>query len=186
VTDVSLPILDLSIPVYYILNTAEASSNLARYDGVRFGHRETKGVDGVDAMYEKTRHDGFGPEVRRRILLGTFVLSAGFQDAYYKKALALRQAMRGAFQQVLTTTDMLIGPTTPGVSFPFGAKADPISMYLCDIFVASANITGLPSMSIPAPVAPDAWPVGLQLIGPMFSDRFLMRAGAALMAAGRA
>src|SRR3982751_5184547 len=148
IRDVSLPHTDLAIPVYYIVAPAEASSNLARFDGVRYGLRlEGHGLRG---MYESTRSGGFGPEVTRRILLGTYVLSAGYYDAYYRKAQQVRGLITRDFADVFNSgVRLLFTPTTPTPAFPLGAKSDPYEMYLSDVFTATANLAGIPAMSIP-------------------------------------
>jgi aspartyl-tRNA(Asn)/glutamyl-tRNA(Gln) amidotransferase subunit A len=175
VRDVSLPRTDLAIPVYYIIAPAEASSNLARFDGVRYGLRVTG--DGLRAMYEATRSRGFGPEVTRRILLGTYVLSAGYYDAYYKKAQQVRTLIAEDFKTVFAGgVDVLFTPTTPTPAFPIGAKAaDPYEMYLSDIFTVTANLTGVPAMSVPIGRV-DGLPVGGQLMAPHFREADLFAA----------
>jgi aspartyl-tRNA(Asn)/glutamyl-tRNA(Gln) amidotransferase subunit A len=179
VRDVSLPRTELAIPVYYIIAPAEASSNLARFDGVRYGLRITG--DGLRGMYEATRSHGFGPEVTRRILLGTYVLSAGYYDAYYKKAQQARTLIAEDFRSVFDAgVDVLFTPTTPTTAFPIGAKsADPYEMYLSDIFTVTANLAGIPAMSVPIGRV-DGLPVGGQLMGPHFHERELFAAAYAL------
>ena len=168
VRDVSLPHTSLAIPVYYIVAPAEASSNLARFDGVRYGLR-LKG-DGLKGMYEATRSGGFGPEVTRRILLGTYVLSAGYYDAYYRKAMAIRALIRQDFSRVFADgVHVLITPTAPTPAFPLGAISDPYEMYLSDIFTATANLAGIPGMSVPAGDV-DGLPVGVQLLANHFDE----------------
>jgi aspartyl-tRNA(Asn)/glutamyl-tRNA(Gln) amidotransferase subunit A len=168
VRDVSLPHTELAIPVYYIIAPAEASSNLARFDGVRYGLR-VEG-DGLRAMYDATRSQGFGAEVTRRILLGTYVLSAGYYDAYYKKAQSVRTLIAADFDDVFASgVHALFTPTTPGVAFPLGSTADPYEMYLNDIFTATANLAGVPAMSLPIGRV-DGLPVGGQLIAPHFDE----------------
>ncbi len=169
VRDVSLPRTDLAIPAYYIIAPAEASSNLARFDGVRYGLRVTG--DGLRGMYAATRSQGFGPEVTRRILLGTYVLSAGYYDAYYKKAQQVRTLIAEDFRSAFTSgIDLLFTPTTPTPAFPIGEKsADPYEMYLSDIFTVTANLTGVPAMSVPVGRI-DGLPVGGQLIAPHFRE----------------
>jgi aspartyl-tRNA(Asn)/glutamyl-tRNA(Gln) amidotransferase subunit A len=175
VRDVSLPRTDLAIPVYYIIAPAEASSNLARFDGVRYGLRVTG--DGLRGMYEATRSQGFGPEVTRRILLGTYVLSAGYYDAYYKKAQQVRTLIAEDFHAVFSSgVDLLFTPTTPSPAFPIGSKsADPYEMYLSDIFTVTANLTGVPAMSVPIGRV-DGLPVGGQLLAPHFHEADLFAA----------
>src|SRR2546427_6581756 len=147
--EVTLPDLDLSVPVYYVIAPAEASSNLARFDGVRYGHRAAKYDDLAD-MYKKTRAEGFGAEVKRRILVGTYVLSHGYYDAYYLKAQQVRRLIAEDFRRAYRSCDVIIGPTTPTAAFRIGAKADdPVEMYLNDIFTVAANLTGAPALSVP-------------------------------------
>ncbi len=179
VREVSLPSTEYAIPVYYIVAPAEASSNLARYDGVRYGKRVPRPA--LDAMYEATRSAGLGPEVTRRILLGTYVLSAGYYDAYYKKAMDVRALiaaeLRGTFA---SGVDVLFTPTTPTPAFPLGAKtADPYEMYLSDIFTVTANLAGVPALSLPIGTV-DGLPIGGQLIGPHFAERRILAAAYAL------
>jgi aspartyl-tRNA(Asn)/glutamyl-tRNA(Gln) amidotransferase subunit A len=173
--EVSLPNMGLSVPVYYVLAPAEASSNLSRFDGVRYGHRAAEYRDLVD-MYEKTRAEGFGAEVKRRILIGTYVLSHGYYDAYYLQAQKIRRLIADDFARAFTQCDVLLGPTTPGTAFEFGAKAaDPVAMYLSDIYTIAVNLAGLPGMSLPCGVGEQGRPVGLQLIGDYFSEAQLFR-----------
>jgi aspartyl-tRNA(Asn)/glutamyl-tRNA(Gln) amidotransferase subunit A len=168
VRDVSLPTTDLAIPVYYVLALAEASSNLARFDGVRYGLRVTD--DGLTRMYEATRSNGFGPEVTRRILLGTYVLSAGYYDAYYAKAMKVRALIARDFAAVFGSgVDVLFTPTTPTPAFAAGSKSDPYEMYLSDIFTATANLAGIPALSLPIGRV-DGLPVGGQLLAPHFGE----------------
>lgn len=178
VRDVSLPSTDLAIPVYYILAPAEASSNLARYDGVRYGVRGA-GHD-LRTMYEATRSHGFGSEVTRRILLGTYVLSAGYYDAYYRRAQAVRSLITQEFAQVFASgVDLLFTPTAPSPAFRIGAVSDPYEMYLSDIFTVTANLAGIPAMSLPIGRL-DGLPVGGQLMAPHFAEPTMVRAAAAL------
>ncbi len=173
--DISLPHAPLSIPVYYVVAPAECSSNLSRYDGVRFGHRTQDASDLLE-MYKRTRSEGFGIEVKRRILVGTYVLSAGYYDAYYLKAQQLRRRISEDFQKAFEDFDLIMGPTAPGVAFRLGEKTDdPISMYLCDVYTTGANLAGLPAASIPVGFA-DGLPVGLQLIGNYFQEARLLNA----------
>ena len=165
---ISLPNLHLSIPVYYVIAPAECSSNLARYDGVRFGHRASNPTD-LEDLYKRSRSEGFGNEVKRRIMIGTYVLSAGYYDAYYLKAQKVRRIIADDFKQAFKEVDLIIGPTTPEPAFIIGAKADPISMYLADIYTCAANLAGLPGISIPAGFI-NQLPVGLQLIGNYFTE----------------
>ncbi len=168
--EVRLPNMKLSVPVYYVLAPAEASSNLSRYDGVRYGHRAPEYVDLVD-MYKKSRAQGFGAEVKRRILIGTYVLSHGYYDAYYIKAQKLRRLIAQDFTDAFTKCDVIMGPTSPSTAFNIGEKAgDPVQMYLSDIYTIAVNLAGLPGMSIPAGFGDTNLPVGLQLIGNYFDE----------------
>jgi aspartyl-tRNA(Asn)/glutamyl-tRNA(Gln) amidotransferase subunit A len=178
--EVSLPHTEFAIPTYYIVANAEASSNLARYDGVRYGLRAA-GAGDLEAMYRATRSAGFGAEVKRRIMLGTFVLAAGYYDAYYLKALQVRRLIRRDFEQVFEQVDLLAGPTAPETAFPLGAKSDdPLAMYLSDIYTATANLAGLPAISVPCGLGPGRLPIGLQLTAPHFEEVRLLRAAQAL------
>jgi aspartyl-tRNA(Asn)/glutamyl-tRNA(Gln) amidotransferase subunit A len=175
VREVSLPSLPLSVPTYYVVAPAEASSNLARFDGVRFGHRCDKPRDLID-LYKRSRAEGFGAEVKRRIMTGTYVLSAGYYDAYYLKAQRVRSLISDDFRRAFTEVDLLLGPTTPTTAFGLGDKtSDPITMYLNDIYTIGANMAGLPAMSLPCGFA-DGLPVGVQLIGPHFAEGRLLAA----------
>lgn len=170
VEPVSFPYLDFLVPAYYVLTTAEASSNLARYDGIRYGYR-SKNAHDLESTYKKSRSEGFGPEVKRRIMLGTFVLSAGYYDAYYSKAQKVRRLLRDKTQEIFDQYDIIILPTTPGVAFEFGANsADPIKMYLEDIFTVQANLTGFPAISVPAGKNKDGLPFGVQLMARRFEE----------------
>lgn len=172
--EVSLPNSKLAIPCYYVLAPAEASSNLARFDGVRYGYRAKEYTDLLD-MYCKTRAQGFGTEVKRRIMIGTYALSAGYYDAYYLKAQKLRRLIAQDFHAAFEHCDVIMGPTSPSTAFKIGAKSDdPVAMYLSDIYTISVNLAGLPGMSIPAGFAPDGLPVGLQLIGKYFDEARLL------------
>jgi aspartyl-tRNA(Asn)/glutamyl-tRNA(Gln) amidotransferase subunit A len=178
IRDVSLPSTDLAIPVYYIIAPAEASSNLARYDGVRYGRRAM--ADDLGTMYERTRSEGFGAEVTRRILLGTYVLSAGYYDAYYRRAQAVRDLIRQEFSQVFASgVHLLFTPTAPTPAFRIGEVSDPYQMYLSDIFTVTANLVGIPAMSQPIGRV-DGLPVGGQLMAPHFAEPTMLRAAAAL------
>jgi aspartyl-tRNA(Asn)/glutamyl-tRNA(Gln) amidotransferase subunit A len=173
--EVSLPNLPLSVPVYYVVAPAECSSNLARYDGVRFGHRCEQPRDLQD-LYRRSRGEGFGAEVKRRIMTGTYVLSAGYYDAYYLKAQRVRQLISADFTRAFSQVDVLMGPTTPTAAFALGAKtSDPITMYLNDIYTIGANLAGLPAASIPCGFAGEL-PVGLQIVGPHFSEARVLAA----------
>jgi aspartyl-tRNA(Asn)/glutamyl-tRNA(Gln) amidotransferase subunit A len=173
--EVSLPHLPLSVPTYYVVASAECSSNLSRFDGVRFGYRCENPKDLSD-LYERSRGEGFGAEVKRRIMTGTYVLSAGYFDAYYLKAQKVRRLITDDFRAAFAQVDLLIGPTTPTPAFDIGAKtSDPVTMYLNDIYTIGANLAGLPAMSLPCGFV-DGLPMGLQLIGPHFSEAKLLNA----------
>jgi len=168
--EVSLPNVNLSVPVYYVLAPAEASSNLSRFDGVRYGHRAAKYGDLID-MYKKTRAEGFGAEVKRRILIGTYVLSHGYYDAYYLKAQQVRRLIAEDFRRAYEKCDVIMGPTAPTTAFRLGSKSDdPVQMYLNDIFTIAANLTGAPGMSIPCGFDEQGLPVGLQIQGNYFAE----------------
>ena len=172
---IRLPRLKASIPAYYVIAPAEASSNLARYDGVRFGYRCADPAD-IDDLITRSRSEGFGAEVKRRILIGTYVLSAGYYDAYYGKALAVRQLIARDFAAAFEEVDLIAGPTAPGTAFALGARTeDPLAMYLTDIYTASVNLAGLPALSMPAGFI-DGLPVGLQLVGRSLDEATLLRA----------
>ena len=175
VIEVSLPLTNYSMPTYYIICTAEAASNLSRYDGAHFGYR-AKDVRDLEEMYTKARSEGFGDEVKRRIMLGTFVQSAGYYDAYYKRAMRARTLLRKEYEKVLQQCDFLLTPTTPTTAFQIGQKQDPLSMYLSDIFTVSANLTGLPALSVPAGRDRNGLPIGVQLIGRAFDEASLLQA----------
>jgi aspartyl-tRNA(Asn)/glutamyl-tRNA(Gln) amidotransferase subunit A len=168
--EISLPNAPLAIPVYYVLAPAEASSNLSRFDGVRYGYRAESYSDLAD-MYRKSRAQGFGAEVKRRILIGTYVLSHGYYDAYYIKAQKLRRLIAQDFAEAYKQCDIIMGPTTPTVAFNLGEKSgDPIQMYLSDIYTSAANLTGMPAMSIPIGFGDKNRPIGLHIIGNYFSE----------------
>ncbi|MDF1819398.1 MAG: Asp-tRNA(Asn)/Glu-tRNA(Gln) amidotransferase subunit GatA [Immundisolibacteraceae bacterium] len=172
--DIELPVSKLAVPAYYVIASAEASSNLARYDGVRYGYRAEDPVD-LEDMYKRTRAEGFGTEVKRRILTGTYVLSAGYYDAYYLKAQKVRRLIRDEFVDAFKNIDLLAGPTTPTTAFTAGAHADdPVAMYLSDVYTTAVNLAGLPGISVPAPLA-DGLPTGLQLIGNFLQEDRLLR-----------
>jgi aspartyl-tRNA(Asn)/glutamyl-tRNA(Gln) amidotransferase subunit A len=173
--DIELPRTRLSVPTYYVVAPAECSSNLARFDGVRYGYRCESPRD-LEDLYKRSREEGFGAEVKRRIMIGTYVLSAGYYDAYYLKAQQLRRLISDDFRQAFETVDLIAGPTSPTVAFPLGAKVDdPISMYLSDIYTIAVNLAGLPGMSLPAGFAAGK-PVGLQLVGNYFAEARLLSA----------
>ena len=181
--EVSLPRTELSIPVYYIIAPAEASSNLSRFDGVKFGHRAAKYDDLVD-MYQKTRSEGFGPEVQRRIMIGTYVLSHGYYDAYYIKAQQIRRLIAQDFQQAFAQCDLIAGPVAPSVAWKIGEKGDdPVANYLADIYTLSTSLAGLPGMSVPAGFGADGLPVGLQLVGNYLKEAELLQAAHAFQQA---
>jgi len=181
--DVSLPRTELSIPVYYIIAPAEASSNLSRFDGVRYGHRAAKYGD-LEDMYKKSRSEGFGAEVKRRIMIGTYVLSHGYYDAYYLQAQKLRRMIADDFQACFTQCDLIAGPVAPTVAWKLGDKSDdPVANYLADIFTLPASLAGLPGMSLPAGFGEGAMPVGLQLIGNYFQEGALLQAAHAFQQA---
>ena len=181
--DVSLPRTELSIPVYYIIAPAEASSNLSRFDGVRYGHRAATYGD-LEDMYKKSRSEGFGAEVKRRIMIGTYVLSHGYYDAYYVQAQKLRRMIADDFQACFTQCDLIAGPVAPTVAWKLGAtRSDPVANYLADIFTLPASLAGLPGMSLPAGFGEGAMPVGLQLIGNYFQEGALLQAAHAFQQA---
>jgi aspartyl-tRNA(Asn)/glutamyl-tRNA(Gln) amidotransferase subunit A len=181
--DVSLPRTELSIPVYYIIAPAEASSNLSRFDGVRYGHRAAQYTDLLD-MYKKSRAEAFGPEVKRRIMIGTYVLSHGYYDAYYLQAQKLRRMIADDFQACFTQCDVIAGPVAPTVAWKLGDKSDdPVANYLADIFTLPASLAGLPGMSLPAGFGEASMPVGLQLIGNYFQEAQLLHAAHAFQQA---
>jgi len=174
VVDIELPHAKYAISVYYMVATAEASSNLARYDGARYGLRAAD--SDLGAMYMKSREKGFGPEVKRRIMLGTYVLSAGYYDAYYLKAQQVRTLIRRDYDEAFTTVDVVAMPTSPIPPFRIGERvADPLQMYLADIFTVSANLAGLPAISVPCGFSTGRLPIGLQLTGRPFDESTLLR-----------
>ena len=174
--EVDLPLTELSIPVYYIIAPAEASSNLSRFDGVRYGHRAAHYTD-LNDMYKKSRSEGFGDEATRRIMIGTYVLSHGYFDAYYLKAQKIRRLIAQDFQKAFAQCDIIAGPVSPSVAWKIGEnKADPVANYLADIYTLSSSLAGLPGMSVPAGFGADGMPVGLQLIGNYFKEAQLLGA----------
>lgn len=176
IKDIQLPRTDAAVAVYYVLATAEASSNLARFDGVKFGLRAKETRDLLD-LYMKTRQEGFGPEVKRRIMLGTYVLSAGYYDAYYGKAQAVRTLVCQDFDAAFKEVDLIVTPATPTPAFKLGAKSeDPLQMYLSDIFTISVNLAGLPAIALPCGFSKSGLPIGLQLIGRPFEEDTMLRA----------
>lgn len=173
VKDISLPNTALSVPVYYIIAPAECSSNLSRFDGIRFGYR-CENPKNLEDLYKRSRGEGFGAEVQRRILIGTYVLSAGYYDAYYLKAQQVRQLISNDYREAFKEVDVILGPTTPAPAFKFGEKShDPVSMYLCDIYTISINLAGLPALSMPAGFVNNL-PIGVQLIGNYFEEAKLL------------
>jgi len=174
--DIDLPHAKYAVPVYYLVCTAEASSNLARYDGVKYGYRSSAAKDSLKEMYSRTRDEGFGPEVKRRIMLGTYVLSAGYYDAFYLKALQVRTLLRRDYDQAFERADVVAMPTMPTPAFKLGEKTDdPLQMYLADVFTVSANLAGLPGVSVPCGFSNEGLPIGFQLTGRMFDEATLLR-----------
>jgi len=178
---VEFPLLEEMIPTYYILTTAEASSNLSRFDGVKYGFRAPDVTD-LESLYKKTRAQGFGPEVQRRIMLGTFVLSASYYDAYYTKAQRVRRLIKEKTDELLRQYDFLVLPTTPTTAFKIGEKQDPVSMYLADIFTVQASLAGVPAISIPAGADADGLPIGLQILSGAFREADLLAFASTLTA----
>lgn len=175
IVDLSMPSIDHALAAYYVISSAEASSNLARFDGVRYGYRTSEFED-IDELYRKSRSEGFGAEVKRRIMLGTFALSSGYYDAYYKKALQVRNMIMKDFDEVLTKCDFILSPVAPTVAYKIGEKAaDPLTMYLGDAYSVPVNIAGVPAISIPCGVGEGNMPVGMQLMGKPFSEATLYR-----------
>lgn len=181
VVDISLPHTKYALPAYYIIAPAEASSNLARYDGVRYGLRDLPEGAGLQDMYAATRAAGFGPEVKRRIMIGTYVLSAGFYDAYYTQAQKVRALIARDFEAAWASCDLVLAPTAPSAAFALGEKsADPLAMYLNDVFAVPASLAGLPAMSVPGALSRDGLPLGLQIIGRAFDEQGVLNAGLAI------
>ena len=174
VSEVSLPHLDYGIAAYYIIMPSEVSSNLGRYDGIRYGHR-SKDAQSLEDVYFKSREEGFGMEAKRRIMMGTYALSAGYYDAYYKKAMKVRSLIRQDFTKAFEKFDILLTPTAPTTAFAFGEKEDPLSMYLNDIYTVTANLAGVPGISIPCGFDSKNLPVGLQLLAPQFAEPVLLQ-----------
>lgn len=171
---VSFPYLDYLVPIYYVITTAEASSNLSRFSGIHYGHRSDKGTD-LESTYKKSRSEGFGKEVKRRIMLGTFVLSAGYYDAYYSKGQKVRRLVYNKTKEIFKTHDFILTPSTPGTAFEFGKNsADPIKMYLEDIFTVQAPIAGIPAISVPCGKHSNGLPMGLQLMADSFEESKLL------------
>ena len=179
IKNISLEHTMYALPAYYIVAPAEASSNLARYDGVKYGHR-ARGKNLIE-MYENTRSEGFGNEVKRRILIGTYVLSSGYYDAYYLKAQKVRQLIKNDFDKAFKDVDAILTPSTPGSAFKIGDKSnDPVSMYLNDIFTVPVNLSGLPAISVPAGYDKNNLPLGLQLIGKAFDEQTILNLSLAI------
>jgi aspartyl-tRNA(Asn)/glutamyl-tRNA(Gln) amidotransferase subunit A len=172
---ISLPHTEYAIPTYYLIATAEASSNLARYDGVRYGFRAA-GAGTLSEMYRRTRDQGFGSEVKRRILLGTYALSAGYYDAYYLKAQKVRTLLARDFEQAFKKVDAIVTPTSPTAAFKLGEKVDdPLAMYLADIFTVVADLVGIPGISVPCGQTREGLPIGLQILGKHFDEAAILR-----------
>jgi len=181
VVELSFPMLEFLVPCYYILTTAEASSNLSRYDGVRYGHR-TESATKLEELYTQSRSEGFGEEVKRRIMLGNFVLSAGYYDAYYTQAMKVRRLIREQTVALLEQCDVLLTPTTPSPAFPIGEKSDdPIAMFLSDVFTVHANLAGLPAISLPLAHTQEGLPIGIQLLGKAFGETALLSVAKEMM-----
>jgi aspartyl-tRNA(Asn)/glutamyl-tRNA(Gln) amidotransferase subunit A len=179
VVDVDIPRMDVAVPAYYIVATAEASSNLARYDGVRYGRREAS--SSLEDMVRGTRTAGFGSEVKLRILLGTYVLSAGYYDAYYRKASQVRTLLRQEFETALSSCDAIVTPTSPTPAFGLGERTgDPLQMYLSDVFTTAANLTGFPAIAVPSGLTPNGLPLSLQLMARPLAEPTLLRAARAV------
>ncbi len=182
---VSMPSIDYSLSAYYVISSAEASSNLARFDGVRYGYR-CKEYSDMNELYKKSRSEGFGPEVKKRIMLGTFALSSGYYDAYYKKALQIRNLVRKDFDEVFQKCDFIISPVAPTVAYKLGEKiGDSLQMYMGDAYSVPVNIAGIPALSLPCGTGDGGMPIGMQLIGPAFSEKLLYRAGYAFENIGK-
>ncbi len=177
--EISLPLTEFAIAAYYIVAPSEASSNLARYDGVHYGHR-AQGFDDMISLFSRSRKEGFGAEVTRRIILGTFALSSGYYDAYYNRALKVRRRLREEFDRAFEKCDVIVGPTSPTPAFPIGAKSeDPLAMYLCDVYTVSTNLAGLPGVSVPCGLTRAGLPIGLQVQGRAFDDLGVLQAARA-------
>ena len=176
IEEFDLSLVEYAIPTYYTIAAAEASSNLERFDGIKYGYR-VKDYDGLHSMYKKTRSEGFGPEVKRRIMLGSFVLSSGYYDAYYLKALRVKALIKKAFDEAFTKYDVILGPVAPTTAPTIGESlADPIKMYLGDIYTISVNLAGLPGISVPCGIDSKGLPIGLQLIGDCFQEKKIIQA----------
>lgn len=185
VEEADLPALEYALPAYYVISSAEASSNLARFDGVKYGFR-AKDYEDIDQLYQATRTQGFGKEVKRRIMLGSFVLSAGYYDAYYKKALQVRTLIQREFDRTLESHDLILAPVAPTTAYKIGEKtSDPLQMYLGDVCTVPVNIAGIPALSLPCGEDRDGLPIGMQLIGKAYSEALLYRAGYAFEQSGK-
>ena len=178
IVDIDLPMAELGVPVYYVVACAEASSNLSRFDGVRYGHRAKDYTDIVD-MIKKSRNEGLGSEPKRRIMIGTYVLSHGYYDAYYLKAQRVRRLISEEFQRVFQTVDAIISPVVTGTAYDFGANADPVSAYLSDLYTVPTSLVGLPGIALPSGLHSNGRPLGFQFIGASFSEAKLLQLGAA-------
>jgi len=176
IIDIDLDILKYSLAVYYILAPAEASTNLAKFDGIKYGIR-SKNAKTLDDVYDLSRDEGFGAEVKRRIMIGTYVLSSGYQEAYYKKAQKVRTLIIKAYEKAYETCDLIVMPTAPSAAYEIGKVQDPMQIYLMDLFTVSINLAGLPAISLPSGFDKDHMPYGLQIIGPQFHDAAVIRAG---------
>jgi aspartyl-tRNA(Asn)/glutamyl-tRNA(Gln) amidotransferase subunit A len=180
IVEADLPLTDVGISTYYVIAPAEASSNLARYDGIRYGHRaQLRPGEDLFTLYARSRSEGFGPEVQRRIMLGTYMLSSGYYDAFYKRALQVRRRIKEEFDRAFAECDVLLGPTAPTPAFGFGANADPLAMYLCDVYTVNTNIAGICGVSLPAGHAVREGkhlPIGVQLQANAFEEDRLLRA----------
>ena len=179
IEEVSMPVLKYALPAYYVISSAEASSNLSRFDGVKYGYR-TKNFETLDELYTRSRTEGFGAEVKRRIMLGSFALSSGYYDAYYKKALQVRTLISRAYDDVFAKYDLILSPVAPTTAYKAGAKGSSLEMYMGDIYTVPVNIAGLPALSMPCARDGEGLPVGVQLIGPHFAEQKIYRAGLAL------
>ncbi len=179
IVDVDLPHREYWVPTYYVIAPSEASSNLSRYDGAHYGHRAAE-ADDLLSMYCRSRAEGFGAEVKRRIMIGTYALSEGYADEYYNKALKVRRLIRGDYDAAFSQVDLLLGPVTPTPAFPLGDKIDdPIQMYLCDLFTVGANLAGVPAISLPGGFDESGLPIGIQLQAPALQESRLLFAASA-------
>jgi aspartyl-tRNA(Asn)/glutamyl-tRNA(Gln) amidotransferase subunit A len=183
--DIDLSLTDAGISTYYVIAPAEASSNLARFDGIRYGHRSTESDGSIEDLYACSRAEGFGPEVQRRIMLGTYVLSSGYYDAYYKRALQVRRLIKEELDRAFESCDVLLGATSPFTAFPIGSKLDPLSMYLCDVYTVNTNMAGICGISIPGGLdegtnGTPPLPIGIHLQAQAFAEPMLIRAASAL------